>query len=154
MVVAAFLITILFLGGWHFWGITGGGDVDITWTTAILRVLVLMAKILLVIVFFMLVRWSWPRFRFDQLMALAWKVMLPLGLLNFIAVAVIVELGWLGTVDADGIVHSHPGKVALAALAGWGVMVLGWVGAAIIAPLHTDNRPRQATQFDLDRQLT
>ena len=31
------------------------------------------------ILFFMLVRWSWPRFRYDQLMALAWKVMLPLG---------------------------------------------------------------------------
>ena len=35
----------------------------------------------------MLVRWSWPRFRFDQLMALAWKVMLPLGLVNLVAVA-------------------------------------------------------------------
>ena len=42
-----------------------------------------------VIVFFMMVRWSWPRFRFDQLMALAWKVMLPLGLVNLVAVAVV-----------------------------------------------------------------
>ena len=46
------------------------------------RVLVLMTKVFLVIFFFMLVRWSWPRFRFDQLMTLAWKVMLPLTLLN------------------------------------------------------------------------
>ena len=37
----------------------------------------------------MLARWSWPRFRFDQLMALAWKVMLPLGLVNLVAVAVL-----------------------------------------------------------------
>ena len=52
----------------------------------------LFAKIFLVIAFFMLVRWSWPRFRFDQLMALAWKVMLPLGLINFVAIAVIEQL--------------------------------------------------------------
>src|SRR5205085_429505 len=65
MVVAAFLITILFLGGWHFWGLTGAVGEDITWLTAILRVVVLVAKIFLVILFFMLVRWSWPRFRFD-----------------------------------------------------------------------------------------
>ena len=58
----------------------------------IVRMLVLHAKILLVIVFFMMVRWSWPRFRFDQLMDLAWKVMLPLGLVNFTAVAIFEEL--------------------------------------------------------------
>ena len=46
---------------------------------------------LAVIVFFMMVRWSWPRFRFDQLMSLAWKVMLPLGLVNLVAVAVLTE---------------------------------------------------------------
>ena len=39
-------------------------------------------------------RWSWPRFRFDQLMALAWKVMLPLGLVNLVAVAVLTEFAW------------------------------------------------------------
>ena len=47
----------------------------------------------LVILFFMLVRWSWPRFRFDQLMALAWKVMLPLALLNLFVTGVIVSFG-------------------------------------------------------------
>ena len=89
MITAAFLIAILFLGGWHFWGLTGSGDV-VTWPVAILRVVVLMAKVLGVIFFFMLARWSWPRFRFDQLMALAWLVMLPLGMVNVVAVA----CGW------------------------------------------------------------
>ncbi len=68
MMTAAFLIVILFLGGWHFWGITGTTD-DVTWWQALLRILVLGAKTMLVIVFFMITRWSWPRFRFDQLMA-------------------------------------------------------------------------------------
>jgi NADH-quinone oxidoreductase subunit H len=66
MVTAAFLIVIMFLGGWHLWGVTGSGPVE-TWTVALIRFAVLSAKILGVILFFMLVRWSWPRFRFDQL---------------------------------------------------------------------------------------
>ena len=52
---------------------------------------VLAAKILAVILAFMVVRWSWPRFRFDQLMSLAWKVMVPLGLVNLVVTAVLVE---------------------------------------------------------------
>ena len=53
--------------------------------------MVLVAKVMGVILFFMLVRWSWPRFRFDQLMSLAWKVMLPLGMVNLVAVAVVTS---------------------------------------------------------------
>ena len=100
MITAAFLITILFLGGWHLPWITGTGG-DIGWAVALLRMLVLLAKIVVVILFFMLVRWSWPRFRFDQLMALAWKVMLPLGVVNLLAVAVLertATIGFLGRI--------------------------------------------------------
>jgi NADH-quinone oxidoreductase subunit H len=107
MVTASFLIVILFLGGWHFWGLTAGlngagGDL-VTWPAAVVRAIVLLAKVMAVILFFMWSRWSWPRFRFDQLMALAWKVVLPLGLVNVILTAVWVEYGtrlasWLGAV--------------------------------------------------------
>jgi NADH-quinone oxidoreductase subunit H len=133
MITAAFLIVILFLGGWHFWGLTGAGD-EVTWLTAILRVLVLGVKIFLVILFFMLVRWSWPRFRFDQLMALAWKVMLPLGLLNLLATAVIVELRQSYEINAAT-------SFVLVAAA-WAVFVAGLVGVAIAHPLTADNRIR------------
>ena len=134
MVTASFLIAILFLGGWHVWGMETGNDIG--WGTAILRVVVLMAKIFAVILFFMMARWSWPRFRFDQLMALAWKVMLPLGLVNLVSVAVLVEYG-------DGIaaaLDTTP-NVATAAI-GWGVLVVSCVAAGILRPLRTDNQPR------------
>ncbi len=87
LITAALLIVILFLGGWHLpFGLTGYTD-DVGWLGAVAAVVVLLAKVLLVILVFMLVRWSWPRFRYDQLMALAWKIMLPLGMVNFVAVA-------------------------------------------------------------------
>jgi NADH-quinone oxidoreductase subunit H len=136
MVVAAFLIVILFFGGWHFWGMEVGPDVTVTWPMAIVRVAVLLAKVMAVIVFFMLVRWSWPRFRFDQLMNLAWKVMLPLGIVNLIAVACVVEFAHVR--ELEGAVASPWIAVGV----GWVVALVAWFLAGRYAPLHTDNRPR------------
>jgi NADH-quinone oxidoreductase subunit H len=114
---------------------------------AILRVAVLMTKIFLVILFFMLVRWSWPRFRFDQLMALAWKVMLPLGLINFVAVAVIDQVKTISG-------NSSPGMELLCAAAAWGVCIAAWVGISLAGPLVADNRPRlDLDAFDIDPQI-
>ena len=141
MVTASFLIVILFLGGWHFWGITGSGD-EIGWGVAILRVLVLMAKIFAVILFFMLVRWSWPRFRFDQLMALAWKVMLPLGMVNLVAIAVLVEIRQV--YGQEGRLPGW-GELLLIATA-WIVMLVAWLAVAMGAPLLSDNRPRRVSE--------
>ncbi len=108
MITVAFLTVVLFFGGWHFWGLapfTEGNQV--TWLGALIRVAVLSAKVLLTIFFFMWIRWSWPRFRYDQLMDMAWKTMIPLGVLNLVVCAVCQEflrpddmwtrciLGWL-----------------------------------------------------------
>lgn len=146
MVVAAFLIVILFLGGWHFWGISGVADAAgvISWGHAIARVLILVTKIMFVILLFMLIRWSWPRFRFDQLMSLAWKVMLPLGLLNLVAIAI----------ASEPVVTGGSLSPAAAVAAGWSVLVLGWMATALLAPLSDDNRPRAAVRpFDAEAEL-
>jgi NADH-quinone oxidoreductase subunit H len=135
MVTAAFLIVILFFGGWHLWGITGTTN-EVTWVQAVLRVLVLMAKVLGVILFFMMARWSWPRFRFDQLMSLAWKVMLPLGLVNLVAVAVVSEYGWSTTK------HGLAGKPLVWIGGMWLLAIVVWSIAGMLTPLATDNRPR------------
>jgi len=151
MITASFLIVILFLGGWHFWGMSPRVDpAELTWIGAILRMAVLMAKICLVILFFMLVRWSWPRFRFDQLMALAWKVMLPLGIVNLVAVAILYEIrhpqmlgNWFG-----------PWTDAMTCLAGWVVAIVALISVALIGPVVADNRPRhQLEPHAIDRQI-
>ena len=42
----------------------------------------------------MLIRWTIPRFRFDQLMGLAWKVLIPLSTANVVAVMTVLQFGW------------------------------------------------------------
>jgi NADH-quinone oxidoreductase subunit H len=148
MVTAAFLIVIMFLGGWHLWGVTGSGQ-EVTWLGAFIRFGVLSAKIFAVILFFMLVRWSWPRFRFDQLMNLAWKVMLPLGIANLVTVATIEEFR-PQLVERLG--AGPAGVIALAAP--WAVFFLGWIAAGMLTPSGTDNTPiRTHTLLDAEREL-
>jgi NADH-quinone oxidoreductase subunit H len=152
MITASFLIVILYLGGWHLWGIASGSDIG--WFIAILRTVVLMAKVVAVIFLFMLIRWTWPRFRFDQLMALAWKVMLPLGLVNLVAVACLEELqhpellgGWC---------QQHLGVWTpwATALAGWTIAIAACLTAAAMAPVISDNRPRLPLRpYDIDPQV-
>jgi NADH-quinone oxidoreductase subunit H len=88
MTTQSFLMVILFFGGWHFPLIA---DDTSPW---ILKLIVFIVKMSLFIIFFMLVRWTIPRFRFDQLMSLAWKVFIPMALLNLVAVMIVLELGW------------------------------------------------------------
>jgi NADH-quinone oxidoreductase subunit H len=64
---------------------------------AILGVLALLAKIAFFIFLFMWIRWTIPRFRYDQLMSLGWKKLIPLALANMLITAVVVLLkqnGW------------------------------------------------------------
>ena len=140
MITAAFLIVILFLGGWHFWDLTGSGDV-ITWPIALLRIIVLLVKVMGVILFFMLARWSWPRFRYDQLMDIGWKVMIPWGLVNFVVVA----CGWssaiTGAVVGD---YVHRGMAAVGGIA-W--LCVGW-RLPCSDPTAVGNRPRRSSIAD------
>ncbi len=82
MISASAVITTLFLGGWQlpFAGHLGFSDLVVS----LLQVAAFGVKVGLVLLFFILVRWTIPRFRYDQLMNIGWKVMLPLSLLNIL----------------------------------------------------------------------
>ncbi len=155
MILASFLIVILFMGGWHLpFGITGplptaaDPTPDIPLWAGIVRLIALSLKIVLVIVFFMLVRWSWPRFRFDQLMSLAWKIMLPLGMVNLVVVAVLYEAR-THFAGGDGLFWN-----SLIGLAGWVVFMVSWAIVAWANPLVTDNRAKVSSNpYGIDPQI-
>lgn len=151
MVLAAYLIAILFLGGWHLWGITGGPDADPTWLNFALRVTVLHAKVMVVVLFFMLVRWSWPRFRFDQLMSLGWKIMLPLGMVNFVVLAILYEIEAMN----GGMLFSSTIMWTLTLVAvSWGTLFGSAAVVAWTSPLLTDNAPRMNINLEgIDAQI-
>ena len=92
VITISFLTAILFFGGWHFPGIADPGSVGLVSTA--LKIGVLMGKVLSVILVIMLIRWTIPRFRFDQLMGLAWKVLIPLATANVVAVMTVLQFGW------------------------------------------------------------
>src|SRR6185503_21013461 len=88
MVTMSSLLVTLFLGGWDP-GIFPLPDGALG--TA-LSVLVFTAKVVLVLFFYIWVRWTLPRFRYDQLMKLGWKGLVPLGLANIAVTAIIFAI--------------------------------------------------------------
>jgi len=99
MVTASALMATLFFGGWDIpftsWDSTGDPSVLKT----VLTLAAFSAKTFFFVFTFIWVRWTMPRFRYDQLMALGWKVLLPLALVYITVLAVAiwvfrVQLAW------------------------------------------------------------
>ena len=90
VITVSFLTVILFFGGWDLPFFLSQEQTGIF--SAVVKMLVITAKVGLVIIFMMWVRWTLPRFRYDQLMELAWKSMIPLALANLVATAVIIQM--------------------------------------------------------------
>lgn len=83
MFISSAIIACLFFGGYHFPGIDSL-NLSPNWAATI-SVLVMFAKIFFFIFLFMWVRWTLPRFRYDQLMRLGWKILIPLSIINVLA---------------------------------------------------------------------
>jgi NADH-quinone oxidoreductase subunit H len=81
----------LYFGGWTLPGIEYPHNL----VGAALGLATLLAKIAFCMVVYVWIRWTFPRFRYDQLMRLGWKVLLPLAILNLILVAAMTLTGWL-----------------------------------------------------------
>ena len=84
MITGSGIITTLFLGGWHFPGIPDGSH---GWIFGLINIAVFFAKVAALIFLFMWVRWTLPRFRWDQLMRLGWLFFFEIALVNIFIVA-------------------------------------------------------------------
>jgi len=90
MIIASAFIVTLYLGGWQIPYIQELGLSPILET--VLCFGAFLFKMALLLFFFLWVRWSLPRFRYDQLMNLGWKVMFPLSLINIVWVAILIMI--------------------------------------------------------------
>jgi len=109
MVSASAIMVTLFLGGWSlplpwfnglpmpesFYGVALPSFLAghaLPWWFGFISIGVFLGKILVFIGFFIVIRWTLPRFKYDQLMNLGWKVFIPLSFLNIFVVAALVLL--------------------------------------------------------------
>ncbi len=93
MITASAMISVLFLGGWHFpwFECTQPGSTG--WSCVVAKMFVLGAKTVFFIFLMMWIRWTVPRFRFDQLMRLAWKGLIPISLALVVWTALLLYWG-------------------------------------------------------------
>ena len=85
MITMSMLVVVLFFGGWHFPGIELIGP---TWLAVLASIAVFGVKSVFFMFLYIWVRWTFPRMRYDLLMRLSWKVLLPVALVNVLATAV------------------------------------------------------------------
>lgn len=83
ILIGSAVFSLLFLGGWNFLpGFANPWPVGLP--GAVLSTLWFLAKTLSIVFFFIWIRWTLPRFRYDQVMRLGWNILLPLALLNLV----------------------------------------------------------------------
>jgi NADH-quinone oxidoreductase subunit H len=128
MVVVSAVAVAVYFGGWYFPGVLwlAGGYNNLY---VILSLAVFLAKMAVLLYIYFWARWTFPRYRYDQLMDLGWKWMIPASLINIVWTALTVFVvqaldGWRGL---DTIESLERGLNLTAA--GKGVAVaLGWAG--------------------------
>jgi NADH-quinone oxidoreductase subunit H len=141
MITTSCVLVVLFFGGWHLPWITDGrvegAPVSVTDSLllAIVRGVVLYTKALLIMFVFMWVRWSLPRFRFDQLMNIAWKGLIPITLALVIGTIIVV---WLTGGRTFNVVD--PAAAGMFLVMNAVVLVLMFVGFRLIPAGPNTNR--------------
>jgi NADH-quinone oxidoreductase subunit H len=145
MVTASALMATLFFGGWDVPFTLWDNVAPHTLFKTIVTLGFFAAKTLFFVFTFMWIRWTLPRFRYDQLMSLGWKFMLPLALLYIVAIAsLIVVLQWLGFA-----MGSWPFHLGLAMLNIVAVIILFMIldRGRIISPAYSRLNQRDITKL-------
>ena len=87
MITGCAIIVTLFLGGWHFPGVPDGSH---GWGWGLANIFIFFTKVVLLLCFFIWVRWTLPRFRYDQLMRLGWVFFFEIALVNIFIMAILL----------------------------------------------------------------
>ena len=152
MIVVSAMATTLYLGGWYFpflWRIDHAGYHSLF---VLLSLVVFIAKMVVLLYIYFWLRWTFPRYRYDQLMDLGWKWMLPAALLNIALTAFAVFTvqaldGWHGlkTIESltRGVNLTWQGKVIMVA---FGIAGL-FIAAAMLSAINWRSR-----DFNLKKQ--
>lgn len=90
MFISSAMISILYFGGYNFPGMDYLSALLHPNLLSLISVAVFFAKIIFFIFVFMWVRWTIPRFRYDQLMRLGWQVLLPLAIVNMLITGAVI----------------------------------------------------------------
>ncbi|MEM9226534.1 MAG: complex I subunit 1 family protein, partial [Verrucomicrobiota bacterium] len=120
MIIGSAVFVLLFLGGWNFLPTFGFLPEWVAnpweswgWIGSVLSVFVFLGKTLFFVVFFIWIRWTLPRFRYDQIMNLGWKYLVPGALACVVLYALIIS-GWdtvMTIVDTPAEVKTPSGEV-------------------------------------------
>ncbi|MBV6520930.1 MAG: NAD(P)H-quinone oxidoreductase subunit 1, chloroplastic [Gemmatimonadaceae bacterium] len=98
MLTQSAMIATLFFGGWDIPFMRADNVGAVSFPLVLLSFAIMFAKTLFFLFFFIWIRWTLPRFRYDQLMSIGWKVLLPIALAYIVIVA-----GTLLALDAAGL---------------------------------------------------
>jgi NADH-quinone oxidoreductase subunit H len=111
MLTASALIATMFFGGWDVPFTLWDNTPPWTWLKTLVTLIAFSLKTLFFLFLYMWVRWTLPRFRYDQLMSLGWKFMIPLALTYIVIMASAVL-----ALDAAGVRDGWQSGAALVAL--------------------------------------
>src|SRR5436190_3346990 len=134
MVVVSAVATTVYLGGWYFPFVYRLDLAGYHNLFVIVSLLVFLVKLSLILYFYFWLRWTLPRFRYDQLMDIGWKWLIPSALINIVLTALAVFVvqaldGWNGinTIEAmnRGLNLTATGKVIMIAFGLIGLVVTG-----------------------------
>jgi NADH-quinone oxidoreductase subunit H len=105
MITGAAFFSLLFLGGWSLNPFGTGPDMPMQGGPLLVLAQcgVMLGKTGLIVALGMAIRWTLPRFRFDQLMRLAWEGMIPTALVMLLITAVFQYMGWSGQIWAGSL---------------------------------------------------
>ncbi|MCR5860925.1 NADH-quinone oxidoreductase subunit NuoH [Flavobacterium sp. J372] len=92
MFISSTILAVLYFGGYNYPGMDWVREAAGVNVASIIGIMVLFAKLCFFIFFYMWVRWTVPRFRYDQLMRLGWKMLIPLSIANIIVTGVVMLL--------------------------------------------------------------